>query len=72
MIPTILTCFGVCLLRILWVLLAVPRNPDLITVIWSYPITWTFTSLLFIIYYFHGGWLRRRRRLQEILDVPDL
>ena len=71
-IPTVLTCFGVCLLRVLWVLLAVPRSPDLITVIWSYPITWTFTSVLFIIYYFHGGWLRRRRRLQEILDVPDL
>ena len=70
-IPTVFTCFGVCILRVLWVLLAVPRNPDLITVIWSYPITWTLTSVLFVIYYFHGGWLRRRRRLQDMLTVED-
>lgn len=70
-IPTVLTCFGVCILRVLWIMFAVPLSPDLITVAWSYPITWAFTSILFIIYYFHGGWLRRRRRLQELLMVQD-
>lgn len=70
-IPTVLTCFGVCVLRVLWILFAVPIHPTLITVIWSYPITWTFTSILFLIYYFHGGWLRRRTRLQDLLLVQD-
>lgn len=70
-IPTVLTCFGVCILRVLWIVFAVPMKPTLITVIWSYPITWAFTSVLFVIYYFHGGWLRRRKRLQELLMVQD-
>lgn len=70
-IPTVLTCFGVCILRVLWIVFAVPMKPTLITVIWSYPITWAFTSILFVIYYFHGGWLRRRKRLQELLMVQD-
>lgn len=70
-IPTVLTCFGVCILRVLWIVFAVPMKPTLITVIWSYPITWAFTSILFVIYYFHGGWLRRRKRLQALLMVQD-
>ncbi len=69
--PTIMTCFGVCVLRVLWILVAVPQNPTIIMVEWSYPITWSFTSLLYIIYYFQGGWLRRRIRVQQLLGVPD-
>lgn len=69
--PTLMTCFGVCVLRVLWILIAVPLNPTVIMVEWSYPITWTFTSLLYVIYYFHGGWLRRRIRVQEMLLTPD-
>ncbi len=70
-IPTIMTCFGVCVLRVLWVLIAVPLHPTIIMVEWSYPITWAFTSLLYVIYYFQGGWLRRRIRVQELMVVPD-
>lgn len=70
-IPTVLTCFGVCVLRVLWVMFMVPRDPTVIMVAWSYPITWSFTSILFLIYYFHGSWLRRRCRLQDMLTVED-
>ena len=69
--PTVMTCFGVCVLRVLWVLVAVPMNPTVIMVEWSYPITWSFTSLLYLIYYFQGGWLRRRIHVQELLSLPD-
>lgn len=69
--PTVMTCFGVCVLRVLWVLAVVPLNPTVIMVEWSYPITWSFTSLLYVIYYFHGGWLRRRMHLQTLLATPD-
>ena len=57
--PTLMTCFGVCVLRVLWVLVAVPLNRTVVMVEWSYPITWTVTSLMYLIYYFQGGWLRR-------------
>lgn len=52
LIPMILTCLGVCVLRILWIFIAVPVWPDIRTVIFSYPLAWSTTSVLFIIYYF--------------------
>ncbi len=57
--PMLLTCSGVCVLRVLWVLLVLPHYPVLETVLVSYPISWTVTSLLYIVYYARGNWLRR-------------
>ena len=63
MIPMIITCCGVCILRIIWVLLVVPFRPGLETIIFSYPVTWLITAVLFIIYYRirekHFGEVRR-------------
>ena len=39
---------------------AVPVWPEIRTVILSYPITWSVTSVIFVIYYLQGGWLRRQ------------
>lgn len=58
-VPTLITVFGVCGLRILWLLVAVPVWHSVATVELSYPITWTLASLLFVVYYQKGGWLRR-------------
>ncbi len=58
-IPTLITCFGVCVLRVLWIAVAVPMNRTIETVSMSYPITWSVTSLLFLLYYLPGGWLKR-------------
>ena len=55
----LLTCSGVCVLRVLWVLLVLPHFRVLETVLVSYPISWTVTSILYIIYYARGNWLRR-------------
>ncbi|MDO4547529.1 MAG: MATE family efflux transporter [Clostridia bacterium] len=60
--PMILTCFGICVLRVSWVLVAVPFNPSVEMVALSYPITWVVTSVLFIIYYLRGNWLKRQIR----------
>lgn len=57
--PMILTCFGVCGLRIAWILLIVPIHTSLFTVAICYPITWSATSILFIIYYLRGRWLKK-------------
>lgn len=59
LIPMVMTCLGVCVLRVVWIAVAVPIRHSVITVALSYPITWIVTSLLFIIYYLQGGWLRR-------------
>lgn len=59
--PTLVTLFGVCLLRVVWIEVAVPRYHSMTTVILSYPITWVLTSILFIVYYLRGGWLERAK-----------
>lgn len=51
LIPTLLTLFGVCLLRVAWIFLAVPLHPTFEMVTYSYPMTWIVTSILFILYY---------------------
>lgn len=58
--PTIITCMGVCVLRVVWIMVLVPLRPELSTVLISYPLSWTMTSLIFIGYYLHGGWMRKR------------
>ena len=60
LIPTVMTLFGVCLLRVVWVLVIVPMKPAVEMVLYSYPITWILTSTLFIIYYYRGNWMHRR------------
>lgn len=59
-IPMILTSLGVCALRVVWICVAVPLRPTIETVIFSYPLTWTATSLLFIAYFNWFGKLKRK------------
>ena len=48
--PTVISLFGVCALRLVWLLLAVPLHNTVYMVELSYPITWTVTSLSLAIY----------------------
>ena len=50
-IPMLITCGGICGLRVLWLLLVVPKWNSMKTVMLSYPMTWVVTSVLFLIYY---------------------
>jgi Na+-driven multidrug efflux pump len=59
LVPTLMTLVGVCLMRVFWVSTIVPRFHQLQVLLASYPITWTITSTLFILYYRRGKWLDR-------------
>lgn len=59
--PMLMTCVGVCVLRVVWNLVVVPMRPEVSTVAFSYPLTWSATSVMFIIYYLRGSWLKRCR-----------
>lgn len=63
LIPTILTCGGVCILRVLWLTFSMKQYPSVMTVSASYPISWTITSILFICYYLYTS--RRSFYLNE-------
>lgn len=62
--PMLMTCVGVCVLRVIWNLAVVPMRPEVSTVAFSYPLTWATTSILFIIYYLRGNWLKRCRGIR--------
>lgn len=49
--PMLIVCLGICVLRTLWVTFISPLNSSFNAIIVSYPITWTITSVLFIIFY---------------------
>lgn len=51
LIPMLLSFGGICVLRSGWLLTAVPVWNNMKTVMFSYPLTWIVTSVLFIIYY---------------------
>ena len=51
LVPVLLTCGGVCILRIMWMLVLLPVHPGIETIMLSYPASWSITAVLFIIYY---------------------
>lgn len=52
LVPMILTCGGVCSLRIIWLFTAGQICPGINTIMLSYPVSWSITAILFIVYYF--------------------
>ncbi|MBU5481764.1 MATE family efflux transporter [Blautia sp. MSJ-19] len=52
LVPMILTCGGVCLIRIVWMFGVFPVYSSIETIMLSYPVSWGITAVLFIIYYF--------------------
>ena len=49
--PMLMVCFGVCGVRVLWIMLLVPIFHTFNWVMASYPVSWALTSILFVIYY---------------------
>ena len=52
LVPMLLTCGGVCLIRIIWMFGVFPTHSGINTIMLSYPVSWGITAVLFIIYYF--------------------
>ena len=62
---------GVCGLRVVWILALLPFFHDIRVVLVSYPLSWSLTSLLFLVYYLRGNWLRRQcRRMGFVPPQP--
>ena len=55
--PMLISVFGVCGLRLLWLFTVVPAHHTLLAVEASYPITWAVTSVAILLYYRFGRWL---------------
>ena len=66
-VPMVMTLLGVCVLRVLWVKLIAPlRGDSILFMLACYPISWTLTSILFVVYYLAGTWIKRCRERMGI------
>ena len=52
---TMLACW--CLFRVTYISIAVKYVNKLTTVSWAYPITWSLSSIIFLIYFFKADWI---------------
>ena len=61
-LPMFISLFGICVIRIIWLSVAVPIFKDIKAVMFSYPLTWMITSLMFITYYLYN-----KKKLSKVL-----
>ena len=60
---TMLVCW--CVIRVSYITVAVGFAPQLETVSWAYPITWTCSSIVFLIYFLKADWIHNFDRMEE-------
>lgn len=46
-----------CVIRVLYVTIATHFVPKIQTVFWAYPLTWSLSSIIFLIYYLKSDWI---------------
>ncbi|MEL3909393.1 MAG: MATE family efflux transporter [Treponemataceae bacterium] len=61
-LPMLITLTGMCLLRVLWIVLVVPKKTTFMTAMFSYPLSWVVTAFMLLIYYYMR--MSKLKRLQ--------
>ena len=56
-VPMIVMLSSWCLLRITYITIIVHFIPMVNVIFWAYPLTWSVSTIIFIIYYFKGKWI---------------
>ncbi len=57
-VPMLVMLSSWCLLRITYITIAVRIIPKVNVIFWAYPLTWTVSTIIFLIYYFKADWLK--------------
>ncbi|MBE7055870.1 MAG: MATE family efflux transporter [Ruminococcaceae bacterium] len=60
---TMLACW--CVIRVTYITVALKFVNELTTVSWAYPITWTLSSIIFLIYFLKADWIHNFERIEE-------
>lgn len=60
LIPFVITGVGVCVFRLVWVIVVFPQMRTLTGLLACWPLSWTITAIAMLIYYKRGNWLQRR------------
>lgn len=59
MVPMLALVGNMCVLRVIWISLAMPVFHNIIVVFLGYSLTWLTSALTMVIYYHRSGWLER-------------
>ena len=64
LIPMLVMLLCWCIIRITYVSIITQFVPGIKVVFWAYPITWTLSSLCFLLYYLKADWLHYYDRIK--------
>ena len=67
MAPTLITIFGTCVLRMIWVFAILPHCNDFLHLVWVYPVSWAFTGVLMLILYY-ANWKKVKRGFAHVVE----
>lgn len=57
--PLVITGVGICGVRVLWIIFALPHFHTIIGAAFCYPLTWSLTTVAFVVYYYFFSSLSR-------------
>ncbi len=58
-VPMLIICLGTCVFRVVWIFTAGVISPALRVTLASYPLSWTLTSVMFLIYYYRFSAMKK-------------
>ena len=68
-IPMIVMLCSWCVIRIIYISIIVQYIPDINVIFWAYPLTWTISSIAFLIYYYKADWLHAFEKEKQKSDM---
>ncbi|MBE5893689.1 MAG: MATE family efflux transporter [Lachnospiraceae bacterium] len=60
-VPMVVILTAWCVIRIIYITIATSFIHDIRVVFWAYPITWSISSTIFLIYLLRGNWLPKKK-----------
>lgn len=61
-VPMVVMMLCWCVIRIVYITIAVKIVPVIRTVFWAYPLTWFLSSVIFLVYFFKADWIHNFER----------
>ncbi len=61
-VPMLVMMLCWCAIRITYITIAVRLVPQITTIFWAYPLTWSLSSVIFLIYFWKGDWMHAYER----------
>lgn len=65
MVPMFVMLASWCMIRITYITITVHFIPQIEVIFWAYPLTWSISSIIFLIYFLKGNWLHVFERKED-------